>query len=97
MILLETNLGDYLVHNAVRLDFYKKKANGNFDTVLDVDSYTHVLHAFADESDANLFLELVREEILSLLCDWDHDNWTMANLNEICSDAMRQVIEGVKE
>lgn len=89
MLILKTNFGDFLLHNAVRIDFYRVQESDKWVIYCTIDAYKNKLYCFEEPSDADFFCTTIRTQVIDLLCENDRHVW---NLNHLCDDVVDRVI-----
>jgi len=98
MLLLETRLGDYLLHNAIKIDIYRSQEEKTWSTHLRVDGSAQVLVHFESDCDAYVFCQVVRDLLLDKLCEPSGREWTRLHLDELCEKALEQLTQkGLEE
>lgn len=100
MLLLKTKWGDYLLHNALRIDFHRAKEKETWLVYICIDSFKHVLQGFETERDAFVFADKMRNAIrLALVESWgswagklDEEDYSLC-LNGVCEAALEETIK----
>lgn len=91
MLVLATQNGDFLLHNATRIDFYRQEEKAIWTVSMSIDGYKFPLHAFEGVTDSVVFTNIVRREVLKLVSDKYVDDGNIVRLNEICQKALKRV------
>jgi len=91
MLLLETKLGDYLLHNATRLDVYTTEEKETWVVHLRIDGSGQAILGFDSQSDALIFRALVRAILLDNLCEPRGREWKRLTMEDICQLALHKL------
>jgi len=97
MLVLATQNGDFLLHNATRIDFYRQEEKKVWTVSMSIEGYKFPLHAFEDSTDSVVFIHVVRREVLKLVADKFIDDGNIVELSKICQKALEIVETGEDE
>ena len=96
MLILKTSRGDYLLNNALKVDVFKTHNKIAWEVYLTIDAHKHLLHCFESETDAFVFTECIRNELLDFISH-GYEISNLLNLSHVCKKALREVLELEKE
>ncbi len=93
MLLLKTKWGNYLLHNALRIDFSCSKEKETWMAYISIDQFRHFLQGFETEHDACIFCEKVRRTVLHWLFISTQECFFGPDLDDACKAALQETIE----
>ena len=93
MCLLQTQWGDFLLNNAVRIDFYQAKEKDSWMVFMAIDSFKCPIHPFETERDAFVFAADVHQSVRTFLLNPEDHGKKNLNLNDVCKAALQEVME----
>jgi len=98
MRLLQTQWGDFLLNNAVRIDFFQAKEKETWMVFMAIDNYKCPLHPFETERDAFVFAATIHAKVRDFITFSGDEEAIIFNLTDTCKAALQEVMEqGVVE
>lgn len=94
MKLLNSVNGSFLLHNAVKIDFYVSSSENLHSVFMAIDHYKNLLHNFESSHDAEIFRSIVETEVLDFILPVNEKSAKYEiELGQICDIALEYLMK----